>query len=67
MVYVVCAPGTAVSVPSVLVILRSAAAVRFVISVALSLPGFGSLVAELTVAMFDSIPIASIAIEHSAV
>ena len=66
--YVVDPPATAVVTPSILVIARSAAALIVSVSVALLLPGFGSLTAPpLTVAVLDSEPVAAAEIVADAV
>ena len=53
-------PGTAVAAPSVFVIERSAVGVSVSVSVALLLPGVGSVMppGTATVAVFDSVPVA---------
>ena len=45
--------------PSVLVMVRSALGVRVSASVALLFPGVGSVTLELTVAVFDKVPVAA--------
>src|SRR5262245_57593090 len=59
-VYVVGVPGISVAVPSVLVIDRSPSGVSVSVSVALLLPGTGSMIPDgtVTVAVFDSVPVA---------
>jgi hypothetical protein len=63
----VLSPGVAEFWPSVLLMLRSADAVRLVVSVALSLPGTGSLIAELTLAVLARVPVAFESISQGAV
>ena len=60
-VYVTVPPGTAVVTPSVFVIARSACGVSVSVSVAELLPGVGSVTpaAAVTVAVFESVPVAA--------
>jgi hypothetical protein len=58
-VYVTEPPGTAVVTPSVFVIARSACGVRVSVSVAELFPRLGSVTPELTVAVFDRVPVAA--------
>src|SRR5262245_59057263 len=67
-VYVTDPPAVTVVTPSVLVIARSACELRVSVSVALLLAGFGSVTAPpLTVAVFDSVPVADAEIAADAV
>src|SRR4051794_37648346 len=58
-VYVTEPPGVAVVTPSVLVIPRSACGVNMSVSVAVLLPGLGSVAALETVAVLDRVPVAA--------
>src|SRR6266496_379673 len=61
-VYVVLPPGVTLATPSVLVIARSAIGVTVSVSVALLLPGFGSVVpaGAVTVAELDTLPLLAV-------
>ena len=66
-VYVTGVPGTSEAAPSVLVIARSVCGVSVSVSVALLLPGVGSVVAAVIVAVLASEPVASAAMLQVAV
>ena len=66
-VYVTLPPGTAVVTPSVLVIAMSACGTSVSVSVALLLPGTGSVIADDTDAVLTRVPSASAAIAQLAV